>query len=172
MRKKWKILVFISSAVIFVDQLSKGIVSKTMFLGQSIRVIGSFFRITYIRNPNAAFGIRVGSGSPILMMVLTSIATLLLIIYFFRIKEKGRLLYSGLVLIIGGAIGNLIDRFRMKQVIDFIELGIKKFRWPVFNIADSCVTIGIIIVLWVWIFGKKKREKNLDNSLINPEAKL
>ncbi|GAH13875.1 unnamed protein product, partial [marine sediment metagenome] len=106
-----------------------------MYIGQSIRVIGSFFRITYLRNPNVAFGIPV--GSPLLMMVLTSIATILLIVYFFRIKEEGILFNIGLVLIIGGAIGNLIDRFRMRQVIDFIEIGIKRFKWPVFNIADS-----------------------------------
>ncbi|TET77355.1 MAG: signal peptidase II [Candidatus Cloacimonadota bacterium] len=166
MRRKWKIFAFISLTVIFCDQLSKYIVSKTMYIGQSIRVIGSFFRITYLRNPNVAFGIPV--GSPLLMMVLTSIATILLIVYFFRIKEEGILFNIGLVLIIGGAIGNLIDRFRMRQVIDFIEIGIKRFKWPVFNIADSFVTIGIIVILYVWIFGKK-REENIDNGKTNPE---
>ena len=166
MRRKWKIFTFVSLTVIFFDQLSKYIVSKTMYIGQSIKVIGSFFRITYVRNPNAAFGIPV--GSPLLMMILTSVATILLIVYFFKAKEKGTLFYTGLVIIIGGAIGNLIDRFRIKQVIDFIEIGIKRFKWPVFNIADSFVTIGIIVILYVWIFGKK-REKNADNGRTNPE---
>lgn len=166
MKKKWKLFTSISLIVIVCDQVSKYIVSKAMHPGQSIRVIDSFLRIVYIRNPNAAFGIPV--GSPILMIALTSIATILLIVYFVRIKEKGNLLYSGLVMIIGGAIGNLIDRFRAKQVVDFIEIGVKRFKWPVFNIADSFVTIGIFIILYVWIFGKK-REKNADNSRTNPE---
>ena len=125
-----------------------------MYLGQSIKVINPFFSITYIKNPNAAFGISV--GPPVLMMILTSVATILLIVYFFRLREKGFLIYLGLAMIIGGAIGNLIDRIRMKQVIDFIEIGVRKFKWPVFNIADSFVTIGIIAILWVWIFVKKK----------------
>ena len=67
----------------------------------------------------------------------------------------------------GGAIGNLIDRLRMRQVIDFIEIGVRKFKWPVFNIADSFVTIGIIAILWVWIFVKNKKE-NEDSLLTNP----
>ena len=61
---------------------------------------------------------------------------------------------------IGGAIGNLIDRLHMRQVIDFIEVGVKKFRWPVFNFADSFVTIGIVIIIWVWIFGRKRTDSN------------
>ncbi len=165
MRKKWKILTFTSLSVIFLDQLTKYIISRTMHLGQSIKVINPFFSITYIKNPNAAFGISI--GPPVLMMILTSVATILLIVYFFRLREKGLLIYLGLAMIIGGAIGNLIDRIRMKQVIDFIEIGVRKFKWPVFNIADSFVTIGIIAILWVWIFVKNKKE-NEDSLLTNP----
>ncbi len=164
MQKRWKIFVFVVLAVIICDQISKLIVSHLMYRGQTIPIIPSFFNITYVKNPNAAFGIPI--GPPIIMMVLTSIATALLILYFTKLKEKGSLLYVGLTLIIGGAIGNLIDRFRMQQVIDFIELGVKQFKWPVFNIADSCVTIGIIAILWSWIFGKKN-EANPDNILTN-----
>lgn len=165
MRRKWKILTFTSLSVIFLDQLTKYIISRTMYLGQSIKVINPFFSITYIKNPNAAFGISV--GPPILIMILTSVATILLTVYFFRLREKGLLIYLGLAMIIGGAIGNLIDRLRMRQVIDFIEIGVRKFKWPVFNIADSFVTIGIIAILWVWIFVKNKKE-NEDSLLTNP----
>lgn len=154
--KKIKILIFISLIVIFCDQISKIIVSKRMHLGQSINIIGQYLRITYVKNPNAAFGIPV--GSPLLMIILTSIATILLIAYFFRLKDEGKLIYVGLAMIIGGAIGNLIDRFYMRQVIDFIEVGVKRFKWPVFNFADSFVTIGIVIIIWVWIFGRKRTD--------------
>lgn len=134
-----------------------------MYLGQSIKLIGSFLRLTYAKNPNAAFGIPI--GSPILMIILTSVATVLLIFYFFRLKDNGNLIYVGLAMIIGGAIGNLIDRIRMRMVIDFIEIGVKRFKWPIFNIADSFVTIGIIIILCIWIFHKKRDEvvEKLDN---------
>ena len=164
MQKKWKIFVFGVLAVIVCDQISKLIVAHLMYRGQTIPIIPSFFNITYVKNPNAAFGIPI--GPPIIMMVLTSIATALLIFYFTKLKEKGSLLLVGLALIIGGAIGNLIDRFRMQQVIDFIELGVRQFKWPVFNIADSCVTIGIIAILWSWVFGEKN-EANPDNNLTN-----
>jgi signal peptidase II len=156
--KKIRILIVVSLIVIFCDQISKLIISKRMHLGQSINVIGSYLRITYVKNPNAAFGIPV--GSPLLMIILTSIATVLLIIYFFRLKDRGKLIYVGLSMIIGGAVGNLIDRFRMRQVVDFIEVGVKKFKWPVFNFADSFVTIGIILIIWVWLFGRKKTDSN------------
>lgn len=164
MQKKWKILILVGMAAILCDQLSKFIVSHQMYRGQSISVIQAFFSITYVKNPNAAFGIPI--GSPIIMVLLTSIATALLMFYYTKLREEGCLLYVGLALIIGGAIGNLIDRFRMQQVIDFIELGVKRFTWPVFNIADSCVTIGIIIIIWSWLFGKKSMTTS-DNTLTN-----
>lgn len=153
---KIKIITVTSFSVIFFDQLSKYIISNKMYLGQSIKLIGSFLRLTYAKNPNAAFGIPI--GSPILMIILTSVATVLLIFYFFRLKDNGNLISVGLAMIIGGAIGNLIDRIRMRQVIDFIEIGVKRFKWPIFNIADSFVTIGIIIILYIWIFHKKRDE--------------
>ncbi|MCK4575657.1 signal peptidase II [candidate division WOR-3 bacterium] len=161
--KKIKIITVTSFSVIFFDQLSKYIISNKMYLGQSIKLIGSFLCLTYAKNPNAAFGIPI--GSPILMIVLTSVATVLLIFYFFRLKDNGNLIYVGLAMIIGGAIGNLIDRIRMRMVIDFIEIGVKRFKWPIFNIADSFVTIGIIIILFIWIFHKKRDEvvEKLDN---------
>ncbi len=162
MQKKWRIFVAFVLAVIICDQISKLIISRLMYRGQIIPVIPHIFNITYVKNPNAAFGISI--GSPVIMMVLTSLATALLIFYFAKLREKGSLLYVGLALIIGGAIGNLIDRIRMRQVIDFIEIGIRQYKWPVFNIADSCVTIGIIVILWSWIFGKKS-DVNPDNTL-------
>jgi len=157
MKRKCEIFTLITIAVVLCDQFSKYIISERMYVGQSIKIIGSFFRITYVRNPYAAFGIQV--GPPIVMMILTSIATLLLVFYFFRLRERGFLLYIGLAMIIGGAIGNLTDRFRLHEVIDFIEVGVKKFIWPIFNIADSFVTIGIVLIIGVWIFGKQREEK-------------
>ena len=170
MKNKWKIFVIVLLSVVFCDQLSKLLISKFMHPGQSIKVLGFFFHLTYVKNPDAAFGIPM--GSPYLMMILTSIATVLLLIYFSRLKGQGKLFYSGLVLIIGGAIGNLIDRFRMKEVIDFIEIGLRRLKWPVFNIADSCVTIGIIIIIWVWFFEKKEKPEERNTKLTNEKNML
>jgi len=154
MNKKWSLLAIIAVSIVLLDQFSKNLIAKTMYLGQSFNIIDHILRIVYIKNPNAAFGIPV--GSPLLMMILTSVATILLLFYFAKLKAEGTLLYVGLSMIISGAIGNLIDRFKMGQVIDFIELGVRNFKWPVFNFADSSVTIGIALILWVWIFGGKK----------------
>lgn len=171
MKKKWTIFTVLLPLIILIDQLSKYIVSVNMYQGQFIRVIGSYLRIVYVRNPHAAFGIPL--GSPLLMLILTSFASVLLIIYFALVRKKSNIFYLAITFIIGGAIGNLIDRLRIKEVIDFIEVGVEKFKWPVFNVADSCVTIGIILLLWLWFFRANKEEnensipeiKNLDKSV-------
>jgi signal peptidase II len=171
MRKKWIIFTVFFPLVIVIDQLSKYLVSVNMYQGQHIRIIGPYLRIVYIRNPHAAFGIPL--GSPLLMLILTSIASVLLVIYFTLVSNKTAFFYFAITLIIGGAIGNLIDRLRIKEVIDFIEVGVEKFKWPVFNVADSCVTVGIILLLWIWFFRTKKegeenstrKTKTLDKSI-------
>jgi len=163
MNRKWNLLAIITVSIVFLDQFSKNLIAKTMYLGQSFQIIDHILRIVYIKNPNAAFGIPV--GSPLLMMILTSIATILLLVYFVRLKAEGTLLYVGLAMIISGAIGNLVDRFRMGQVVDFIEIGVRNFKWPVFNFADSSVTIGIVLILWVWIFGGKKDLTNHEDMI-------
>ncbi len=123
-----------------------------MAYGQSVPVIGDYLRITYVTNPNALFGISLGHRFP--YPILTAAVSVIIAVLI--LTEKTKLLSSAYGIILGGAIGNLIDRLRMGEVIDFIDAGIKNYRWPTFNIADSAVTIGIILMLWFTLIGKRK----------------
>ncbi len=154
--------------VIVLDQVTKYIIKTNMSLGESIPVLGNFFCITYVENPGMAFGIRI--SNPILFSALSIFAALLVFYYLFRLRNEGWLLQSALSLIAAGAIGNLVDRFLHGKVVDFLDVeffdisipafnilgwhfpGYSMTRWPVFNIADSAVTIGMIILMVYIIF--------------------
>ncbi|NOX90238.1 MAG: signal peptidase II [Calditrichaeota bacterium] len=154
--------------VLFLDQLTKYIIKTSMSLGESIPVLGNFFRITYVENPGMAFGVRI--DNPILFTILSLGAAGLVFYYLFRLRNQGWLLQTALSLIAAGAIGNLLDRFIRGKVVDFldfefIDISIPSFnligfqfpgysltRWPVFNVADSVVTIGMIILIFYVLF--------------------
>ncbi len=136
-----------------------------------VEVLGSFLRFTYVENPGIAFGIRVGGFLPVIS-VLSAVASIL-IVYFLYIERNSHLLMRfGLVLILGGALGNLVDRFLMlvhpsswNGVVDFIDMGFGGYRWYVFNIADSAVTIGI--ALYILHLLLKVRTQRVDQSFYN-----
>ena len=144
--KKKLLFLLISIAILIIDQWSKKLVTSSMYLGESQRILGDIIKITYIRNPNSVFGLNI--GGPIISTILTVIA-FIFVIYLFIIAKKPLFLTS-ISFIIGGALGNLMDRVFYMEVVDFIEIGIGKFRWPTFNVADSFVTIGIILVVIYW----------------------
>ena len=142
--------------VVILDQLTKQIIRQTMHLGDSFDVLGHVVRITYVENPGIAFGIRVGNNA--VFTVLSIIASLGVLIYLFAHKDEGILMKSSLSLILGGAVGNLIDRILFKRVADFIDVGMGDLRWPVFNVADSAVVIGMVILFYT-MYGSGKKEK-------------
>ncbi len=144
--KKKLLFLLISIAILIIDQWSKKLVTSSMYLGESQRILGDIIKITYIRNPNSVFGLNI--GGPIISTILTVIA-FIFVIYLFIIAKKPLFLTS-ISFIIGGALGNLMDRVFYMEVVDFIEIGVGKFRWPTFNVADSFVTIGIILVVIYW----------------------
>jgi signal peptidase II len=144
--KKKLLFLLISIAILIIDQWTKKLVTSSMYLGESQRILGDIIKITYIRNPNSVFGLNI--GGPIISTILTVIA-FIFVIYLFIIAKKPLFLTS-ISFIIGGALGNLMDRVFYMEVVDFIEIGVGKFRWPTFNVADSFVTIGIILVVIYW----------------------
>jgi len=146
---------FLFGITVVLDQVAKLIVRHTMVMGQSIPVFGQVFRVTYIENPGIAFGIRVGSGS--LFMVLSILASLGVIVYLFTHRNEGMLVKGSLALILGGAFGNLIDRILYRQVADFIDVGIGSLRWPVFNVADSAVVVGMIVLFYSIFVSERKK---------------
>jgi len=139
--------------ILIVDQTSKHIVQRTMPRGESIEVLGDFFRITYIHNSGAAFGLNLGSP---LLHTLVSIAALGALVWlFWTVPRKNRLMRFCLTLVLGGALGNIIDRIHLREVVDFFDFGIGSLRWPVFNFADSFVTIGILLLAFAYSRQKK-----------------
>ena len=122
-----------------------------MSLHQSIPIIDGLFNLTYVRNTGAAFGIFAGSAEifrrPFLILV-SILASVFIIVMMKRLAEKETELVIGLSFILGGAIGNLIDRVIYGEVIDFLDFYWRNYHWPAFNIADSFITIGVGIMLY------------------------
>ncbi len=144
-------------ALVTLDQTTKLYIDSQMVLYQSIDVIKNFFQITYIRNPGAAFGILSSVKSPLLNIFFLSIsiaAIVIMLIYYYKTPENQRLTLISFALIISGATGNFIDRIYHGEVIDFLYFHWYKHYWPAFNVADSCITIGVILLLWQMFVAK------------------
>ena len=137
-------MIFIIVLVIFsLDQLTKILITKNLFLYQSVPVIKNIFHITLVRNTGAAFGM---FKNQLYLFIFTSIGAIVLILLDLKERRGKKLdIYSlSLAFILAGASGNLVDRIRFGCVIDFLDFRI----WPVFNIADSAITIGAALLGW------------------------
>lgn len=150
----------VASLIVFLDQLTKHFVSANMPLHSSIPVIRGFFSITYVRNPGAAFGF-LATAPPFFRTVFfisVTVAAVLLILYYIRkYQMKEWQLALALSLILGGAVGNLIDRVRFGDVIDFLDVYIGPHHWPAFNMADSAISVGAVFLFFEML--RRAREK-------------
>ncbi len=183
-------VLYLTLAVIFADQLSKFYIKgisipflninfEGMYFGESIPVIGDFFRITFTENPGMAFGFDPGSDFKLFISVFSLIASIGLLIYLFTVRKKSLSLKIAIALILGGAIGNVIDRIFYGliydyaplfygKVVDFFDFDFINFsilgrsydRWPIFNIADAAVSIGVLILLVFYKHHESEDEKN------------
>jgi len=140
-------ILFVSSILVLTDQLSKFVVRKTMLLYESIPVIPEFFHLTYVTNDGMAFGINFPFGIYI-FSTISIIFTIFLFWYLWTIKDQGIIIRTGIGLILAGAIGNLIDRVFLGEVVDFLDFMIGNYHWYVFNLADSYVTVGMGFILY------------------------
>jgi signal peptidase II len=154
---KWKMVLSWVVTILVLDQLTKMIVDGAMSLHQSIPIIEGFFNLTYVRNTGAAFGIFAGSHEAFRLPFLILVSVLALgfvAVMLKRLHNEEKGLISALSLIIGGAIGNLVDRVLYGEVIDFLDFYWSNYHWPAFNVADSCITIGVLITLFYLIRAK------------------
>jgi len=136
----------ITAAVILLDLWTKWLVVKGIDLHEAIPVIPNFFQLVHVRNTGAAFGIGANADSRIIPLLLNGGAIAVfcvVVVYALRSAVTDRLLQTGLHLILGGAIGNLLDRFRFGYVVDFLDVYVRGHHWPAFNVADSAICIGI-----------------------------
>jgi signal peptidase II len=192
-------VLYFTFGVIFVDQLSKFYVKGInisllnisfdgMYYGESISVIGNIFKITFIENPGMAFGFNPGSDFKLWISVFSLIASIGLIVYLYIVRNKSLSLRIALAMILGGAVGNLIDRtfygiiYKYApafygKVVDFFDFDFFNFaifgrsydRWPIFNIADASVTIGVIILVLFYRQHKSEDEENFEKESVKDE---
>lgn len=143
----WKPLYLIIAAVVVAfDQFTKYWMARTLQEGDEINVISGFLRFSYTENPGIAFGM-LSDGNVKWLLVFISVAAIVAVTYYMlRTPASNTLLMWSLALLAGGICGNLIDRVRMGRVIDFIEVYYKSYHWPVFNIADTAITIGAALM--------------------------
>lgn len=136
--------------VAIADQISKMVVISNIALGERIEVIPGFFNLTLTFNPGAAFGFLANIENDMVRHLLLSVFTLLAlsVVFYFLIFDyyKDRVAQASLAMILGGAIGNIIDRIRFGSVVDFLDFYVSSYHWPVFNIADSAICVGVAIL--------------------------
>ncbi len=147
------LLIFSIFLLIF-DQVSKAMIVSQFDLYESISV-APFFNLTFVVNYGFAFGFL---NSPSLNQIIVSIVILFIIIYFLYllIKTQDRVFKICLVLILSGALGNFLDRIFRGYVIDFIDIYVFNYHWPAFNVADSCISVGFVILIFNILFLNKK----------------
>jgi signal peptidase II len=156
----------IAVAVIVLDIWTKALILARIDLHESVTIIPNFFQIVHVRNTGAAFGIGANASSKLVPMLLNfgAIAVFgVVVVYALRSAVTDRLLQTGLHLILGGAIGNLLDRFRFGYVVDFLDVYVGKHHWPAFNVADSAICIGIALL---FLDMRKKPEETVDAGVV------
>ncbi|NLC70767.1 MAG: signal peptidase II [Desulfuromonadaceae bacterium] len=158
MSARFRLLFIITGVVVAFDQITKLYVERNFLLHESVTVIENILDITSVRNQGAAFGILADSSIRRPFFITVSIAAALFILWYIHNLEEGHdFLKIPLSLIFAGALGNLIDRVRLGEVIDFIDVHWHQYHWPAFNVADSAISIGVTILLWcLWRIERKR----------------
>ena len=144
--------------IIIVDQASKWLLTRSLPLEGTRDVIRGFFRLWHVRNSGAVWGFFSGHDGGLVPKVITAlaIAALLVVLFFFlRAGKQERLELFAYAFILGGALGNIIDRLRLGYVVDFLDVYVRSWHWPTFNVADSCITIGVLLLALSLLKGGK-----------------
>jgi signal peptidase II len=139
-----------AGAVVLLDLATKALVVGGLHLGDSVPVIPGLFNIVFVLNPGAAFGFLAGLPPDLrrpFFIVISLAAIALIVVYRMRYLADKRLASLALALILGGALGNLIDRLRYGMVVDFLDLYLGSYHWPAFNVADSAISVGVGLML-------------------------
>jgi len=159
---RYKLLTIVTLVTLVLDQATKLYVDGHFALYESIPVIDGLFHLTYVRNKGAAFGILSDSAIRIPFFITVSIIAMLAILWYIRqLRADQRLAHFALALVFAGALGNLIDRIRLGEVIDFLDVFWQRYHWPAFNVADSAITVGVALLIWeMWQDERQKREKS------------
>jgi signal peptidase II len=151
------LLLSVAGGVLILDQITKAMVLAHLPLGGTIAIIPGLFSLTHVHNPGGAFGFLAGMNAELrslLFLAVSLLAAGLILYFYWQAAGRQRLLSAGLALVFGGAIGNLVDRFRFGIVVDFLDFYIGSLHWPAFNVADSAITVGVFIFVFHTLFRK------------------
>jgi len=155
--RKSAVLLLTALVILIADQLTKALVAANLELGQRVRVVGDLVQVWHAQNSGAAFSLFQG-GSVVFLVV--SVLSIGMVAYFHRsLRAQGLWLHVVLGVILGGTLGNFIDRLRQGYVTDWLSIGIGDTRWPTFNVADCSIVVGIgILVLYLFLAHPDRRE--------------
>ncbi|MBF0276091.1 MAG: signal peptidase II [Nitrospinae bacterium] len=159
-----KYLLVFSCFIILVDYYTKWLIDSNMALHESIEVIPGLLNITYVRNMGVAFGMFSDFNAAITLSVISAGAILFLLYLLFVTEDNKTAELFAISLIIGGAAGNLIDRVQQQGVVDFVDFHIGASHWPAFNVADSAITIGMALFIYVIIFNQEEKKEHIETN--------
>jgi signal peptidase II len=155
---------FIPLVIFLLDRWTKILVERRLFLYESKPIIPGFLDLTHTRNTGVAFGFLANSSSewmPYLLTLASALALVLILVYSLRHPAQDWRLQLGLMLVLGGAAGNLYDRVAYGYVIDFIDVFYRTYHWPTFNVADSSISVGIGLLLLQVLVQKPQAENSV-----------
>src|SRR5579884_2096910 len=158
--RKWNFL--IAAAVILLDRVAKWAVSANIAMHDTLAIIPGFFRLTHVENSGAAFGLFDQSPSQWKLAVLIAFSVVALIVVSILLWRNSFAMNTtgvGLSLIMGGALGNLWDRIIDGRVVDFLEFYLGSYHWPAFNVADSAIVIGAVLLMSEILFAKPAQQE-------------
>ena len=164
MSPKLKIFLIVAPFVLVLDQLTKYFVNAHLAPYASITLIENFVHLSHVRNPGGAFGV-LSWVHPKFFIVISGLAIGIVVVFFASLEKTQRLPATALSLILGGAVGNLIDRVRLGSVIDFIDVHWHTLKWPAFNVADSAITIGVVLLIIEILSGETQRRQALTEKI-------
>jgi signal peptidase II len=154
---RWLLLACVAALAILADQISKAYVVRHLGLHETWAPVDSLeqvFRFTHVRNTGAAFGLFPQGGA--LFLVIAVVVSAVIIYYYRQVPAGGWLLRLALGLQLGGALGNVMDRVRLGYVVDFLDV----WRWPVFNVADSCIVIGVGLLVLIMLQEERRERRS------------
>lgn len=160
MKSRYPLFAAIALVGIIIDQITKIVVDRSMQLFDSIPIIENFFHLTYVRNKGAAFSFLSNASWRLPFFIAVSIiAAFVILIAFRKLRDDQKLAHISLAMIFSGAVGNLIDRVRLGEVIDFLDAHWYRHHWPAFNVADSLICVGVFLLAIDMIMEEKRTKK-------------
>lgn len=147
--------VVLALAIVALDRVTKAAILAAMHPYHSVPIVPGFFDLTFVQNPGGVFGVFKSLDEPLRGLLFTIVpvgAIILIAAYARKVDPSRRLTHASLALILGGAVGNLIDRFRYGYVVDFLDLHVSGWHWPAFNVADSAICVGVALLMIETLF--------------------